>query len=73
MSKFNWKLINQPNTVVHCETEEQARELLTEADRMGFRWCHRDKYFDGDIISMTPPKSHSINTIIIIFISTSNI
>ena len=50
MSKFNWKLINQPNTVVHCETEEQARELLTEADRMGFRWCHRDKYFDGDIM-----------------------
>ena len=38
MSKFNWKLINQPNTVVHCETEEQARELLAEADRMGFRW-----------------------------------
>ncbi len=30
MNKFNWDLIDKPNTVVHCETEEQAIELLKE-------------------------------------------
>ena len=44
MNKFNWKLINQPETVVHCETEEQAKELLTEADRMGFTWNNGNLY-----------------------------
>ena len=38
MNKFNWDLIDKPNTVVHCETEEQAIELLTEAHNNGFKW-----------------------------------
>ena len=37
MNKFNWDLINKPNTVVHCRTEEQAKELLTEAHKNGFK------------------------------------
>ncbi len=39
MNKFNWDLIDKPNTVVHCETEEQAIELLTEAHDNRFKWC----------------------------------
>lgn len=39
MNKFNWNLIDKPNTVVHCETEEQAIELLTEAHDNRFKWC----------------------------------
>ena len=38
MNKFNWDLIDKPSTVVHCETEEQAIELLTEAHNNGFKW-----------------------------------
>ena len=38
MNKFNWDLIDKPNTVIHCETEEQAIELLTEAHNNGFKW-----------------------------------
>lgn len=39
MNKFNWDLIDKPNTVVHCETEEQAIELLTEAHNNRLKWC----------------------------------
>lgn len=38
MNKFNWDLIDKPSIVVHCETEEQAIELLTEAHNNGFKW-----------------------------------
>lgn len=31
--KFNWDLIMQPNTVVHCDTEDKANELLSEATK----------------------------------------
>ena len=46
MNKFNWDLINQPNTVVHCETEQQAIELLTEAHNNGFKWLDGKKYIN---------------------------
>ena len=38
MQKFNWNKILQPNTVVHCDTEEKANELLGEADSRGLKW-----------------------------------
>ena len=44
MNKFNWDLIDKPSTVVHCETEEQAIELLTEAHNNGFKWSGRIDY-----------------------------
>lgn len=44
MNKFNWDLIDKPSTVVHCETEEQAIELLTEAHNNGFKWSSRIDY-----------------------------
>lgn len=44
MNKFNWDLINQPNIVVHCRTEEQAKELLTEAHKNGFKWDSKKEY-----------------------------
>ena len=31
--KFNWDLIMQPHTVVHCDTEDKANELLSEATK----------------------------------------
>lgn len=30
--KFNWKLILQPNTVIHCDTEAKANSLLSEVE-----------------------------------------
>ena len=44
MNKFNWDLIDKPNNVVHCETEGQAIELLTEAHNNGFKWSGRIDY-----------------------------
>jgi len=32
---FNKDLIMQPRTVVHCKTEEEAKELLKWADEQG--------------------------------------
>ena len=48
MNKFNWDLIDKPSTVVHCETEEQAIELLTEAHNNGFKWCNDRPYIDNN-------------------------
>ena len=48
MNKFNWDLIDKPSTVVHCETEEQAIELLTEAHNNGFKWCNDKPYIDNN-------------------------
>ena len=47
MNKFNWDLIDKPNTVVHCKTEEQAIELLTEAHNNGFKWRNGIDYLSG--------------------------
>ena len=44
MNKFNWDLINQPNIVVYCRTEEQAKELLTEAHKNGFKWDSKKEH-----------------------------
>lgn len=44
MNKFNWDLIDKPSTVVHCETEEQAIELLTEAHNNRLKWCSKIDY-----------------------------
>lgn len=38
MTQFNYDLIMQPNTVVHCDTEEKDRELSIWADSKGLRW-----------------------------------
>ena len=46
MNKFNWDLINQPNTVVHCKTRQQAMELLTEAHKNGFKWDSKKEYIN---------------------------
>lgn len=42
--KFNWDLIMQPRTVVHCDTEDKANELLTEAHKRGLKWSNGNKY-----------------------------
>ena len=42
--KFNWGLIMQPNTVVHCDTEDKANELLSEAHKRGLKWSNGSKY-----------------------------
>jgi hypothetical protein len=42
--QFNWKLILQPNTVVHCDTEEKAITLLAEAHERGLRWSNDRSY-----------------------------
>lgn len=35
---FDYKKIMQPNTVVHCDTEEKAKKLLEWADSRGSSW-----------------------------------
>ncbi len=57
MNKFNWDLIDKPSTVVHCETEEQAIELLTEAHNNGFKWSSGIDY-----LSMLIYDVHESNT-----------
>ena len=57
MNKFNWDLIDKPNTVVHCETEEQAIELLTEAHNDKFKWCS-----EIDYLSRSTYDVHKSNT-----------
>ena len=44
---FNYELITQPNTVVHCRTEEQAKELLEWAHENGMKWA-------GEVSLYTP-------------------
>jgi hypothetical protein len=43
---FDYKKIMQPNTVVHCDTEEKAKKLLEWADSRGLKWCSGDRYID---------------------------
>ena len=52
MNKFNWDLINQSNTVVHCESEKQAIELLTEAHNNGFKWSSDEPYIYSNYIEI---------------------
>jgi hypothetical protein len=42
--QFNWQLILQPNTVVHCDTYQKANTLLAEADGMGLTWSNDRSY-----------------------------
>ena len=44
--EFNYVKITQPNTVVHCETEEQANELLRWADSKGLEWFSGISYME---------------------------
>jgi len=44
--QFNKQLITQPNTVVHCTTEEQARQLLDWAIKEGFKWSSDDTHWE---------------------------
>ena len=41
---FDYKKIMQPNTVVHCDTEEKAKKLLEWADSRGLKWNNGDSY-----------------------------
>lgn len=39
--KFDWSKIEQENTVVNCETREQAIVLFIEADKKNYKWWYR--------------------------------
>ena len=36
---FNWESFKLGKFVVHCDTEEKAREFLKECDGNGIKWC----------------------------------
>ena len=38
MKQFDYEKIIQPDTVIHCDTEEKANELLKFMDNQGFTW-----------------------------------
>ena len=44
MIEFNYDKIMQPQTVVHCNTQEKANNLLKWADSMGLEWCDGRSY-----------------------------
>lgn len=44
MTNFNYDLIMQPNTVVHCDTEEKGLELCKWADSKGLKWISGMSY-----------------------------
>lgn len=44
--KFDWDLILQQNTVINCNTENKAKELLKEAHERGLKWCSDESYLD---------------------------
>ena len=44
MTQFNYDLIMQPRTVVHCDTKEKALELLAWADSKGLEWFTGKRY-----------------------------
>lgn len=46
MTQFNYEKIMQPNTVVHCKTEEQAENLLKWVDSKGLKWGSGDSYLN---------------------------
>lgn len=46
MKQFNYDLIMQPNTVVHCDTEEKDRELSIWADSKGLKWQSGNSYLE---------------------------
>jgi hypothetical protein len=48
---LSYDLIMQPETVVHCSTIEEAKELLTWADSKGLKWCDLVSYLDKDYYS----------------------
>jgi len=41
---YDWDIILQPKTVVHCDTEEFANRLLKEATKKDLRWDTKDSY-----------------------------
>ena len=53
---FNYELITQPNTVVHCRTEEQAKELLDFMHGKGMKWT------DGSSLKSTYYSRHTEET-----------
>lgn len=44
MKQFDYYKIMQDNTVVHCDTEEKANNLLEWADSKDLKWCHGREY-----------------------------
>lgn len=44
--EFDYERIMKPHTVVHCDTEEKANELLKWADSKGLKWCSDQSYLD---------------------------
>lgn len=44
MKEFDKEKIVKEKTVVHCETKQQAKELLQWADAHGLRWCDGERY-----------------------------
>ncbi len=42
--KYDYNKIMQENTVVHCDTEEKAKDLLEWADACGLRWLSGKDY-----------------------------
>ena len=53
---FNYDLITQPKTVVHCRTEEQAKELLRFMYDKGMEWC------SGKSLNETKYDKYTTNT-----------
>lgn len=43
---FDYEKIMRPNTVIHCKTKEQAKELLKWADSKGLKWCDGNSYLE---------------------------
>jgi hypothetical protein len=46
MEKFKKELILQPNTYIHCNTIEKAKELLSWANCIGLKWTSRASYLE---------------------------
>lgn len=44
--KFDWNKIFKHKTVVHCNNEEKAIELLKEAHERGLKWCTDESYLE---------------------------
>lgn len=49
MKKFNWKEFkNKDNKiVVHCETEEEAKDFCRQMHGQGMKWCTGDSYLEN--------------------------
>ena len=46
MKKFKYKKIMKENTVVHCQSKKQAKQLLKWADSKGLRWSSNRSYLE---------------------------